>query len=226
MALAQGTPNHVISNSADWKDVYSTTIYANLRDLPNSFLTSTRHSTLILYGIPTSQEYIQVVTGNANPYIVGYEDILKSRGYSNAEELIFDEVNLELARLLPNINRYVVVDPSYGYNALSAAPYAVAANYYVLFAEENNIDDVVDFLDDQGVDDMLLLGQLDREVKEALAQYDPEVINAGDRFDNNIEMVKKYLNVKDTRQAILTNGEFMEAGIMSGADAVSFHRKS
>jgi len=216
------TPDHIISNSANWADVYSTTLYGNLQGIGNNFLTSTRHSTLLLYSIPTSRSYVQVITSSDRPFIVGYEDILRSRNYDDAEELIFDNVNLELAKLLPDIHRFIVLDDSYGYNALSAAPYAAAAKYFVLFADELNVDDISDFLSERGVDDLILFGQVDREVREELDQFNPEIVNMGDRFDNNIEMTKRYMNIKNTKQTILTNGEFIEGGLMSGADPVLF----
>jgi hypothetical protein len=60
-------------------------------------------------------------------------------------------------------------------------------------------------------------------VKNALADYNPEVINKeGDRFLNNIEIVKKYQEIKHAKQTILTNGEFIEQEIMSGAEPVIF----
>jgi len=37
----------VISNSQDWRDVYSVTLYSNLEKLPSYFLVSKRHSTLL-----------------------------------------------------------------------------------------------------------------------------------------------------------------------------------
>ncbi|MFC1648270.1 hypothetical protein ACFL1B_02315 [Nanoarchaeota archaeon] len=222
LALAQDNPDHIISNSADWRDVYSMTLYGNLLGVSNNFLASTPHSTLLLYSIPTNREHLQVITSAESPFIVGYEDVLQSRGYSEAEELVFDNANLELARLLPDIKKFIIVDDDYGYNALSVIPYAALARYYVIFTDELNIQEVSDFLDDQGVDELILFGQLDRDVRDELARFNPEVINVGDRFDNNLAIVDKYLAINPKKQAILTNGEFMEQGITSGADPVIF----
>ncbi len=64
------------------------------------------------------------------------------------------------------------------------------ADYFVLFADDRNFNDIVDFLSEGAVNDLIIYGQVDREVKDALAIYNPEIINLGDRFDNNIEIVK------------------------------------
>jgi len=61
------------------------------------------------------------------------------------------------------------------------------------------------------------------EVLDALSRFVPEIINEnGDRFLNNIAIVKKYREISPSKQVILTNGEFIEQEIMSGAEPVIF----
>ena len=68
----------------------------------------------------------------------------------------------------------------------------------------------------------MIYGNVDREVKNTLAKYNPEIINKeGDRFLNNIEIVK-ISEIKHSKQAVLTNGEFIEQEIMSGSEPVVF----
>ncbi len=221
-ATASAAPDHVIANSASWQDVYSTLLYANLQGVDSDFLTSTQYSTTLLNSISTDKNNVEVISSEEDPFVVGYESILLSDGYNNATEYTYDNVNLELARRLDNVTRFIVMDDSYGYNAISAAPYAVSSNRYVLFADELSIGAVQDFLEERQPDDVIILGRVDREVRQALQQFDPETINEGGRFDNNIAMVERYLDVKSASQAILTNGEFIEQSIMSGSDPVVF----
>ena len=221
------TPNalaydRVIVNSADWRDVYSGMLYANLLGTPNHFLVSTKHSTILLYSIPTTDKNILVLSSRERPFVVGYTDILRSRGYDNPEELRSSTMNLDLAKRLPDINKFVVIDDAYGYNAISVAPFSAADRSYVIFANRNNIDDVVSFFTAKNAQKIILYGQVDREVKDGLAQFNPETLNYGNRFDNNVEIVKRYTAIRPTKQVILTNGEFIESGIMSGADPVLF----
>ncbi|MBW2990754.1 zinc ribbon domain-containing protein [Candidatus Woesearchaeota archaeon] len=220
--LAQ--PDHLISNSADWRDVYSTVIYANLLGVSSHFLTSTPHGPILLYEIPKTKQNIQIITSADKPFVVGYESFIRGRGYENPEELIFDEANLELAERLPSINKYIVIDDSYGYNAIAVAPFAVKAKYYVLLADDRNIGDVDDFLSTKNVDDMIIYGHVDREVRSALVKYNPEIINSetGSRFENNMMIVDKFSEIGSIKQVILTNGEFIEASMMSGKEPVLF----
>ncbi|HEY9705270.1 MAG TPA: hypothetical protein V6C58_22720, partial [Allocoleopsis sp.] len=87
---------------------------------------------------------------------------------------------------------------------------------------ERNIGPIDSFLEDVNPEKVIIFGQVDEVVKTRLAPYNPETINKGDRFDNNIEMVKKYLGVSQTAQLLMSNGEFIEASIMSGDDPVLF----
>jgi archaellum component FlaF (FlaF/FlaG flagellin family) len=214
--------DHVIVNSADWKDVYSGTQFANLVGTPSNFLVSTRHSTILLYSIPTNEKNILVLSNRERPFVVGYPDILRSRGYTNPEEIRSSNINLELLKKLDNVTRFIIVDDAYGYNAISVAPFAMVDHSYVIFANRNNIDDILPVLTSKNPTKVLIYGQVDREVKDALTPFNPETLNKGNRFDNNIEIVKRYMQIRPTKQVILTNGEFIEAGIMSGADPVVF----
>ena len=221
-ALASAeTPSRLLSNSEDWKDVYSVMLYGNLIGVPSSFLVSDRHATLILNQIPTDN-HLWVFSSKKLPHVVGYQALLQSKGYT-AEEFINDNINLEIAKRLTDVDSYIILDDSYGYNAVSVAPYSVLARSYVLFADNANIRDISNFLETKTVKKIIIYGNVDREVKSELAQYNPEVINKdGDRFLNNIEIVKKYQAIKHAKQAVLTNGEFIEQEIMSGAEPVLF----
>jgi hypothetical protein len=213
-------PNQIISNSRDWRDVYSTMLYGTLTQKPTSFLVSERHGILLLNSI-TKGQHIWSISSKKNPYVYGYRSLVEGSGYS-AEEFNYDNVNLELAKLLKYRN-YVVIDDAYGYNAISVAPYAVASRSFVLFADRNNVREIDNLLQDVGVDAMVIYGHVDREVSERFVKYNPEVINFdGDRFENNIAIVKKYQEKQGATQAILTNGEFIEKEIMSGVEPVLF----
>lgn len=224
----QAALTEVVSNSADWRDVYSTAIYGNLLGISNHFLTSTPHGPILLYEIPKTNDEIQIITSADKPFYIGYESLFKSKGYSDVEELIFNSANLELAKRLPNINKFILIDDAYGYNALAVGPYAVKAGYYVLFADSRNIQDITDFLETKDVKSIIIYGRVDREVRAAVSQYNPEILNSetGSRFENNMLMVDKFSELGSVKQVILTNGEFIEASMLSGKEPVIFIGKT
>ena len=214
-------PGRILSNSEDWRDVYSVIMYGNLVGTPANFLVSDKHATLILNSIQ-KDSHIWAISSKKVPYLIGYKNVLESKGYT-AEEFVFDNANIELAKKLDSISNFIVIDDSYGYNAISVAPYAAVTKSYVLFADKSNIKDIDKFLSATKISRILIYGNVDREVKSALSKFNPEVINKdGDRFLNNIEIVKKYQEIKNSKQAVLTNGEFIEQEIMSGSEPVLF----
>jgi hypothetical protein len=221
IGAVSAAPTNAISNSADWRDVYSTLLYSNMIGIQGQFLVGPPHATVILYSIPKDKS-ILLVSSKKTPFVSGYKSIVEGQGYKNVEEISTDTANLDLARRLPNIKNFIVIDDAYGYNAIAVAPYAIVSKSYVLFANAKNARQVETFLSQSNPSKVLLYGQVDALVKTRLAQFNPEIINTGDRFDNNIEIVKRYLAIKPTKQVILSNGEFIESGVMSGADPVLF----
>jgi archaellum component FlaG (FlaF/FlaG flagellin family) len=212
--------DQIIINSEDWRDVYSGMLYGSLTSTSSGFLVSDKHSTLILGNIPRGSS-IRAISSSSEPFFIGYESVLISRGYDGTED-IYENINLELASEL-DIAKFVIVDDSYGYNAISVAPYAVVSNSFVLFADKNNIRAVERFLSEREVEEVIIYGHVDREVRDALNEYSPEIIDKeGDRFANNVEIVRKYLEINPAKQVLLTNGEFIEKEVMSGAEPVVF----
>ena len=197
-------PDQVISNSADWRDVYSTMVYSELVGSSGLFLTSTPHGPILLYEIPKTRQNIEIITSADKPYVVGYESLIRSRGYENPEEFIYEEANLELAKRLPGVNKFLVIDDSYGYNAIAVAPYAVRAGYYVLFVDDRNIGDILDFLGEKNIEDIIIYGHVDREVRTDLAIYNPEIINSdtGRRYEHNMLMIDKFSEIGSTKQVL------------------------
>lgn len=217
--------DNVIINSKEWKDVYSSMVYANLNGKKASFILSPSYATIILNYVPKGSSVLAISSKN-NAYIKGFKTIMNSNGYEGTE-LILDNANLELAnRLDSSITKFIVIDDKYGYNAISVASYAAVSKSYVLFANSINIDNIVTYLNSRKVDNLIIFGQVDRAVKDSLAPFNPEIINNGDRFDNNLAITDKYLVYKDSKQAIMTNGEFIEESIMNGDNPVIFIGKN
>ncbi|MFH0978194.1 MAG: zinc finger Ran-binding domain-containing protein [Candidatus Woesearchaeota archaeon] len=218
--------DHLIVNSEDWRDVYSAMVYSNLMKVPKNFLVSDRHSRVLAQTLDKGKKDLLLVSSRTVPFVVGYSSVLQGEGFT-VEEISPSNINLELARRTTTPN-FIVVDDSYGYNAVAVAPYAAIKGSYVIFADRRNIADVVSLLQARTPTELILYGHVDREVKSALDQFNPIIINKEDRFDNNIEIVKLYQqkyksdNGDINKQVVLTNGEFLEEEVMSGSEPVLF----
>jgi hypothetical protein len=224
MSNVSAETNYVISNSENWQDAYSTLLYANLQKLGVDFLVSTKHGELLWTGIAKQNE-IEVVTSNEKPFVFNYDQRLEDLGFEQAIETTVDNANLELIEKLGNINNFIIIGDYYGYNAMAVAPYAIQTNSWVFIANRENIVEIDNILARRNVGKVLLYGYADREVSERMQKYSPEIINEGDRFEDNIEIVKKYLKINPTTQVLLTNGEFMEKELMLGTFPILFTGK-
>ncbi|VVB94994.1 Uncharacterised protein [uncultured archaeon] len=220
---AYAREGQVVVNSADWVDVYSSIMYANLEGMPYYFVVDEPHArALPLY--MNKEIEVHLVESDTVPYLPNYKNTLTDSGYKVVNETRSPggrKLNLELARKL-DIRKFIVLDDEYGYNAISVASYAARSKSWVLFANRNNIDDVYGFLSERNVESILIYGHVDRAVNERLGEFNPEKIDNGNRFDDNIAIIKKYLGIVQSKDLILTNGDFIEATIMSGESPVMF----
>lgn len=214
----------VIANSEDWRDVYSIMHFATLSGAAKDFLVSTRHGPILLNGINKEND-ILIVSSRRVPYVFNYEDMVRADGFASSEERVVSNANLELINDLDGIKSFVIVGNTYGYNAIAVAPYAVVNTAWVFFADRANIDEIDAILSSRQVDEVLIYGFVDREVRQTLEKYDPEIIDSGDRFEDNIEIVEKYLKIKPNEQVLLTNGEFIEKELMNGINPILFTGK-
>ncbi len=213
--------NHLVSNSEDWRDVYSTMLYASLEGVNSDFLVNTKHGAILLGDLNKNRD-VRVITSKSLPYIFNYPDMIRSAGFEDADEIVVDSANLELIGEMPNIDSFIVVDDGYGYNAVAVSPYAIKTNSWVFLANNENIFEVDSILSRRNVNKILIYGYVDREVRETLSKYNPEIIDTGDRFKDNTQIVDKYLEINPTTQAALTNGEFLEKELMSGTEPILF----
>ncbi|PXF62091.1 MAG: hypothetical protein C4B59_00285 [Candidatus Methanogaster sp.] len=214
----------VVINSGDWRDVYSGVMYANLRGMPASFITDAPHATAMPNYLDKNRD-ILLVEAETSPFFANYEGTLTAEGFVVSETYKSPggiDANLHFIGELPDITNFTVLDDSYGYNAISVAPYAVKSRSWVMFADHENIDEVSGFLDGRTVTNLLIYGRVDRQVNDSLSRYNPEIIDYGDRFDNNIAITKKYQDISEVSQIVFTNGEFIENEIMSGREPVLF----
>ncbi len=216
--------DHIISNSANWQDVYSSMLYATLKGSGSDFLASTPHGPTLLNGI-NKQNNLIIITSKNHPLVFNYPSLARSRGFDSVEEIVVSSGNLDLIQNLPGIKNFIVVGDSYGYNSMAVVAYALSTNSWVFLANRVNIDDVDSILRSRGVNNLILYGYVDSEVTESLLKYNPEIINTGDRFEDNIQLIKRYSQVGSITQIILSNGEFIEKEIMQGKNALLFTGK-
>lgn len=206
----------VVINSDDWRDVFAGMLYASITGSKGHFVFEKTQGIQLLQVLDASDKDIFYVKGK-QPLISGMDSALSSRDFSvetyNARE---EKTALDLARKA-SVTNFIIVDDIYGYNAISAAPYAVATKSFVLFANRDNINDVADVLSQVSIDKIIILGKVDAEVLEELDSLNPIIINHGNKFDDNLEIVERFLDINQVNQVSFTSGDRIEASLVDGA---------
>ncbi|MEA2036012.1 MAG: cell wall-binding repeat-containing protein [Nanoarchaeota archaeon] len=211
--VAYAADNQVVINSAKWGDVYSGMVYAVLEDNDPSFLTNKEYSTFIHKTLDKDKGVILIESAK-NSFVSDFDVTLESKKLDVVEKIEADNINLELAKKLET-NKFIIVDSAYGYDAVSVAPYAILIDNYVLLANRDTQDDILEFLSENNPKSIIVYGSVSKSFRDQLSKYNPEIIDKGGKFDNNLEIVSKFLEEKTTKQVTLTNGKFLEKGLFN-----------
>jgi hypothetical protein len=211
--------DQVVINSRSWQDVYNGVVYANIVDVPVKFVINYEHGIEITQTLDPTLQNIYMIESEDNPVVANMGELLENKGYI-LEKVTGDSSELNLILLeRSNSTDFLVLDESFGHNAISVGGYASAAGKMTVFANRRNADDVLDFLNDNA-ESILVYGKLDREVKGKISELPIEEINHGDKFSNNMEIFKRHLKEVDAKQIMLVNGNFIEEEIMAGVSPV------
>lgn len=216
-------PDQVIINSRDWKEIYSGMNYASLVGVDGSYIIEESRATLFLDAIDKTKPNITLIESKDNPYVKGYKNTLEGKGFQVSQLEVEDNLNIQLAENSEvQLKKFIIIDEAYSYNSVSVAPYAALKGYYVLFANQGNIDEIVALLENKDPTDVLLYGYLDRTVREQLSSFPISEINEGSKYANNREIVRKFVDNNQIEQVVLTNGEFIEPQFFSPISPVIF----
>ncbi len=214
-ATAVSAQEVYVANTASWENIYSAGIYSALLGKEFYYLVNARHAEALTAELPRGAD-VTVIESDRIPYVKKYANRLTNAGMKSQTVLVpEDDANLDLAKRLPQINSYYLVNPVFGYDAISAAPLAIQTKSYVLFATKENAKELAEFLSSKTLSGLTIVGDADQEVISAVSHLNPKITNEGNRFKNNIALAEQYRQATNAQQAILTNGEFLEYDIFT-----------
>lgn len=218
--------DQVVINSKDWRDVYTGAIFASLLGIDSHYVAEESQGLMLIREVLNKGETsVLLVESASEPFVFGYTKKLEDAGFTVEEFVSTDplETSIEFARRAAEegIDSFIIVGDDLGYNAISVTPYAIVNRMMVIFADNDNIDDVTEFLT-ENARQVLVYGHIGRAVREALLPFNPDTINTGDRYKDNVEIVRRFLEKRPVKQLLLTNGEFIEHGFFNDEFPVLF----
>lgn len=218
----EGLPDHdqVLVNSQDWRDVFSGLLYARLAGKNGDYILSPEAAIPVVLSLDKGEPRVLVVEPRRERQYANIAGLLEDEGFIPEEVPGSGPIGLRLASALP-VRGVIVTDERYPYNAVSLAPYAILNQEFVLFADATNIDEVVSLIEMKDVP-VTIYGLVDARVRDSLAPFEPSIIDEGGKFDNNLYVVKAFMESRVVDQVVITNGEFIEQGIIDDFNPVLF----
>lgn len=148
-----------------------------------------------------------------------YSRILYAKINNQSVEYKNEYDNLYYANELQPKN-FMILDSNNKIGAVSVISYCVLTKTYVLFVDNKSVDGILNFLENKNINNLIIYGKVDSEVLNKLLNYHLQRIDFGNDVENNIQVTKEYLQIKNSTTMILTTGKFLEQSIFSGEDPV------
>lgn len=209
--------NYVVINSKSGLDVLSGIYYANAIGIGARFMPFNGNYQLTAAKVGSGRDILLIQSANT-PVTTFLENELRKSNKVTLYSVSADgfKTNLDLAEK-SGVNKFIIIDPSFGQNAISVISYAKMTKSYVIFAYSGNVDNVVKFLDRKDSPQVTIFGYVDSATRKKLEKYSPTVIGKGeDKYEDNVELVSKMVNEHGVKQAIMSDGTFIEEGMVDG----------
>lgn len=214
----------VLVNSREGMDVVTGILYSYLAEDDFVLIVNSAGVPKVLNSLEMSGDNIEVYS-SSSPISAGLNSLIQNRGLVSTEQSFTDSFafNLQLANELKSeIKMILVTDPSYSYNLVSLLPYANLKDAYVIYVDDDNYNEQLNFIESVNVP-ILLYGITPEVFESSLTQKGITYteINTGDKYSDNIELVNKYYNEGGDRKSIIfTDGTFLEISINTGVEPV------
>ncbi len=216
LLMLPGLSKVVLINSQDWKDVYGGILYANYYGY-NVFYTNSPNPAGLFNILPKDE--IVLVESKSKPFISNLEAQLKAKNYIITNKIEVSNGDIELK---PDSisDSYLIVEEDYPYLSIPAGAYAKATNSWVLIVNDDNLDDVVKLV--SNAKKVILVGKFKRNIYEALKPYATEEITGNSKYEIAKEIGDKFMDVKPTKNLIITEGKYLERELLYGSAPVLF----
>jgi len=212
MAFDTNEADVVIVNAKDWRDAYSGMLYGKENGKTTYVLTSENQALQIAKSINNAENKV-VVFESEDPRVSNlFEKTLDTKGIDIKN--IKDGSIAKHIRENEDFSKLVVVDDLYASNSVAVASYVMFTNSWVVFINDENVDEIQSYISKNNFEEVMFYGKLAKKISEDYSG-DKFVINTGNRFTNNIEIIKQFLKIKESNKIILADGMILEEGFFN-----------
>lgn len=203
----------VVTNSQDWTDVQAAMQYADEND-ETPYFTRTVDGSAVLNDLPIGVN-ATVVQSSQNSYLPNLDAQIRTRDYNYQETISFAEGT----ELVPDdVQNFVVISRDRPSDVIVASPLANAIEGWVLVVDDDNLDQIEQQL--EGADQVIKVGQFQRDADQVLDQYTTETITGQNRFDLSTKIADRINEETEVESVKLSGGRYLESSVFTDSTPV------
>ncbi|HIQ50147.1 MAG TPA: hypothetical protein EYH56_03045 [Nanoarchaeota archaeon] len=216
----------IIVNSQDWRDVYLVLLYAKFKGEEAHYILNLGETDILLKTLSKEKPH-KIFESAKKPVINDLKIFMSNYGFTFVEETIFNDYNdLQISlynAIKEKIKGFIVINPDFGYDAISVFPLAVAEQRWVLFYNKNYENRLLSFLRSNPEKNVIFYGEfLSQPWKKIPNSYE---IIYDTPFERNKKVVKEVWE-KVNGWIVITNGNYIEKGSLMQAKPILLIRDS
>ncbi len=219
----------VLINSLNYMDIFSGISYSYIQSLPFYFVPTSGSSPSIIAMKMGKNKSIYMIKSKDKAASALIDTFLRNNNdnvniYYSTDPF---KANLYLANKSGAVN-FIILDPHYADSAVSVLYYAKHSKSFILYANAEHINDVVNFLKSKSnLGNITIYGYINDKVLNKLRSFNPKRIGNGEsRYLDNIQIVKLAMDKYNANSVIITDGNSLEYTESGGNTPILFIGKN
>lgn len=207
----------MVVNSQDWRDNSLIISYSHFQDEDVRMVTNLGEGQLIADMLEKNVTH-DLYTSSDKPVWDEYGKFLSN----NEIDIQQDTVNWEedqyslYSNVQQDVEGFIVVEPGFGLDTISAFPKAIASDYWILYHED---DRTVEFL--SGKDKpVIFYGEYYTQPWLDLESSDVEIISEGTKAANNKKLVRQLFEASGGESAVVAGDSYIEKGFLKKGEPI------
>ncbi len=201
----------VVVDSADWQEAFSMSMHA-AKQGHTPYMVTTTSGTAVESVLPYTDD-IGIMLGSET-FASNIETQLETSNFDIGEVNQYENPNIEL--MPDQIDQVFVIDGGHPAAAVMTAPLAQLLDSWVLVANERNMEEILDILE-EGDMEVVLVGNFDRDRKESLEEHADRLLTGENNFEVSIDVAEMFLEHEPVTRATVTDGQFLERDMFDGS---------
>ncbi|VVB56830.1 Uncharacterised protein [uncultured archaeon] len=209
----------VLVNSQNYEDVMAASVYAAANGDTLAFAITPAQAVFVTHYYTSVKTDPVVYLEGSKTILPNMATLLRQTGLRNLTVVQGQPVQEWVADQFPR-KQAILVGGGYGQDALSLAPYAALTKSPLFFVDEpSRAGPVLDAIASRGYASTLIYGQVASQLtpEQTAKLPEPQTIDTGSRYTNNMEIVRRFEQIRPARQAMFVSGYSFEKSMVDAS---------